>query len=69
MHVDSTVIPGKVETQISLRIVPDQALDDVVRSLHEHLEKSFEDLRTPNTLKVLFMLTLIHERRPETRLV
>ncbi|KJA17478.1 hypothetical protein HYPSUDRAFT_146481 [Hypholoma sublateritium FD-334 SS-4] len=49
---NSTVIPGKVEAQISLRIVPDQGLDDIVRFLHEHLQKSFDDLRTPNTLKI-----------------
>ena len=55
-HLDSTVIPGKVEAQISLRIVPDQDLDTIVQSLRDHLQKSFDDLHSPNTLQVRLML-------------
>ncbi|KAF9485857.1 glutathione degradosome [Pholiota conissans] len=49
---NSTVIPGKVEAQISLRIVPDQDLDTIVQSLRDHLQKSFDDLHSPNTLQI-----------------
>lgn len=50
---DATVIPGLVKSQVSLRIVPDQDLDTIVRALVDHLESSFEKLHTPNKLKVV----------------
>ncbi|KAJ3514190.1 hypothetical protein NLJ89_g2516 [Agrocybe chaxingu] len=49
---NATVIPGTVKAQISLRIVPDQDLDTIVRSLREYLHKSFEQFRSPNRLTV-----------------
>ncbi|KAH0832219.1 glutathione degradosome [Lanmaoa asiatica] len=47
-----TVIPGKVTTKLSLRIVPDQELETVSRSLVSHLNASFEVFRSPNKLSV-----------------
>jgi len=47
-----TVIPGTIKSQVSLRIVPDQDLDSIAKSLCIHLQTSFEDLKSPNKLKV-----------------
>lgn len=52
IHEDSTVIPSKVTAQISLRIVPDQNLDDVVTSLVDFLETTFAGFESPNKLQV-----------------
>lgn len=51
-HTDPTVIPGKVTTKLSLRIVPDQDLETVSRALVAHLDASFDAFRSPNTLSV-----------------
>ncbi|KAI9568340.1 hypothetical protein HD554DRAFT_2260263, partial [Boletus coccyginus] len=48
-----TVIPGKVTTKLSLRIVPDQDLETVSRTLVGHLNASFDASRSPNTLSVV----------------
>ncbi|KAF8208578.1 hypothetical protein K438DRAFT_1961178 [Mycena galopus ATCC 62051] len=47
-----TVIPGTIKSQVSLRIVPDQDLDSIAKSLCKHLQTSFEDLKSPNKLKL-----------------
>ncbi|KAJ7695752.1 hypothetical protein B0H17DRAFT_1055463 [Mycena rosella] len=49
---NATVIPGTVKTQVSVRIVPDQDLDTIAKSLCLHLENSFKDLKSPNELHV-----------------
>lgn len=49
---NSTVIPGTVTAQVSLRIVPDQDLESVSRSLVSHLQASFNSFQSPNTLSV-----------------
>ncbi|KIM43328.1 hypothetical protein M413DRAFT_69177 [Hebeloma cylindrosporum] len=49
---NATVIPGTVKAQISLRIVPDQDLDTIVNALREHLQISFDGLKSPNTLVI-----------------
>lgn len=49
---NSTVIPGTVTAQVSLRIVPDQDLESVSRSLVSHLRASFNSFQSPNTLSV-----------------
>ncbi|KAJ7043858.1 hypothetical protein C8F04DRAFT_1070669 [Mycena alexandri] len=49
---NATVIPGTIKSQVSLRIVPDQDLDTITKSLSLHLETSFNDLKSPNKLKV-----------------
>jgi di- and tripeptidase len=47
-----TVIPASVTAQVSLRIVPDQVLDDVCVELVQHLRASFDALNSTNTIKV-----------------
>ncbi|KAG6865510.1 hypothetical protein C0991_001941 [Blastosporella zonata] len=49
---NATVIPGLVKSQVSVRIVPDQDLDTIVKALVAHLESSFEGMQSPNKLKV-----------------
>ncbi|KAJ7688222.1 hypothetical protein B0H14DRAFT_3053338 [Mycena olivaceomarginata] len=49
---NSTVIPGTIKSQVSLRIVPDQDLDSIAKSLVAHLQTSFGNLKSPNKLKV-----------------
>ncbi|KAJ7465280.1 hypothetical protein FB451DRAFT_1263169 [Mycena latifolia] len=49
---NATVIPGTIKSQVSLRIVPDQDLDTIAKSLCLHLENSFKDLKSPNKLNV-----------------
>ncbi|KAJ7202821.1 hypothetical protein GGX14DRAFT_523684 [Mycena pura] len=49
---NATVIPGTIKAQVSVRIVPDQALDAIAKSLCLHLETSFKHLKSPNKLKV-----------------
>ncbi|EIN12463.1 Zn-dependent exopeptidase [Punctularia strigosozonata HHB-11173 SS5] len=49
---NSTVIPSTVKAQVSVRIVPDQDLETIARSLCEHLETSFKELDSPNQLDV-----------------
>lgn len=50
---DASVIPGTVAAQVSVRIVPDQDVDHIVKSLCTHLKSSFESLQSPNQLKVI----------------
>ncbi|KAK7021218.1 beta-Ala-His dipeptidase [Favolaschia claudopus] len=47
-----TIIPGTIQSQVSLRIVPDQDLNTITQSLCTHLEASFQNLKSPNKLKV-----------------
>lgn len=49
---DATVIPGTVNAQVSVRIVPDQDLETIAASLCKHLRASFHQLQSPNHLKV-----------------
>ena len=49
---DATVIPAKVIAKISLRIVPDQDLKVIKKSLHDHLVSSFKGIKSPNKLAV-----------------
>lgn len=49
---DPTVIPGAVKSQISLRIVPDQDLETISKSLTDFLEDGFQKFQSPNQLKV-----------------
>lgn len=50
--IDATVIPSTVKAQVSLRIVPDQDLGTILKSLCDHLKMSFAQLQSPNQLKV-----------------
>ncbi|KAF4578670.1 hypothetical protein EYR36_000477 [Pleurotus pulmonarius] len=49
---NATVIPGSVKAQISLRIVPDQDLNTIVKSLCDHLHASFANFNSPNEIQV-----------------
>ncbi|KAJ7069976.1 hypothetical protein C8F01DRAFT_1246134 [Mycena amicta] len=49
---NATVIPGTIKSQVSIRIVPDQDLDTIAKSLCLHLETSFKALQSPNKLKL-----------------
>ena len=44
----SSVIPKAVKADISLRLVPDQNIDDVVKSLNDYLSSEFSDLHSQN---------------------
>ncbi|KAF9534498.1 Zn-dependent exopeptidase [Crepidotus variabilis] len=48
---NATVIPACVKAQISIRIVPDQDLDTIVKALQEYLQSSFDSQDSPNSLK------------------
>ncbi|KAF8630926.1 hypothetical protein AX17_005283 [Amanita inopinata Kibby_2008] len=54
---NATVIPGSVKSQISLRIVPDQDLDTITKSLCDYLADMFEKLQSPNKLTVKIQQT------------
>ncbi|PPQ77469.1 hypothetical protein CVT25_011339 [Psilocybe cyanescens] len=49
---NATIIPSKVSSQLSLRLVPDQSLEEIVTSLREYLQSSFNNLRSPNRLTI-----------------
>ncbi|PPR07112.1 hypothetical protein CVT24_010948 [Panaeolus cyanescens] len=49
---NATVIPGTVKAQLSVRIVPDQDLDTIVKLLCQYLQNSFDQLASPNLLTV-----------------
>ncbi|KAF5315326.1 hypothetical protein D9619_006998 [Psilocybe cf. subviscida] len=49
---NSTVIPGRVDAQISLRVVPDQDLETIVQSLCDYLNQSFAGLQSSNSLEI-----------------
>ncbi|WAQ89029.1 hypothetical protein PtA15_10A452 [Puccinia triticina] len=48
----ATVIPASAQSAVSIRIVPDQSLDEISRSLVSFLEAAFQHLRSSNTLEV-----------------
>lgn len=49
---DATIIPGTVKAQLSLRIVPDQDLDTIVKSLRDYIRTSFNLLQSTNSLQI-----------------
>ncbi|GAA5842241.1 hypothetical protein JCM3766R1_005079 [Sporobolomyces carnicolor] len=49
---EKTLIPGSATASVSIRIVPDQSLLDIVEKLKTHLQRSFALLRTRNNLSV-----------------
>ncbi|KAJ3769643.1 hypothetical protein FB446DRAFT_747087 [Lentinula raphanica] len=49
---NSTVIPGSVKSQISLRIVPDQQLEAIASSLSQFLLSSFDEFKSTNEMRV-----------------
>jgi len=49
---DATVIPASVRAKVSLRIVPDQDLEEVSKALVGHVETEFRKLGSGNKLNV-----------------
>ncbi|TDL23199.1 Zn-dependent exopeptidase [Rickenella mellea] len=49
---NETVIPATVKAKVSLRIVPDQELDVIARSLCDHISDSFKSIKSPNKIKI-----------------
>ncbi|WVF72590.1 hypothetical protein IAT40_007408 [Kwoniella sp. CBS 6097] len=49
---NKTVIPKRVCADISMRIVPDQQLDEIVRTLKQFCTSTFEDLGSPNSFEI-----------------
>ncbi|AFR95888.2 di- and tripeptidase [Cryptococcus neoformans C23] len=49
---NKTVIPRKVSTDISMRIVPDQDLETIVKGLKQFCRDTFQGLGSPNTFKI-----------------
>ncbi|KAI5474387.1 beta-ala-his dipeptidase [Pseudohyphozyma bogoriensis] len=47
-----TLIPSWATSSVSIRIVPDQSLLDIVEQLKTHLNKAFNQIRTQNTLSI-----------------
>ncbi|KDE08577.1 hypothetical protein MVLG_01350 [Microbotryum lychnidis-dioicae p1A1 Lamole] len=46
------LIPSSAESKLSIRIVPDQSLEEVIESLKRHLKDAFARLRTHNRLQI-----------------
>ncbi|KAH3661794.1 hypothetical protein OGAPHI_005972 [Ogataea philodendri] len=57
---NATVIPRRASASLSIRIVPNQDLEQVKSSLIEYLEQKFASLKTENHLEV----RIIHEAEP-----
>ncbi|KAF8746635.1 Zn-dependent exopeptidase, partial [Rhizoctonia solani] len=49
---NATVIPSSVKAKVSIRIVPDQDTEEIATSLVNHVNNAFEELQSPNVLKV-----------------
>lgn len=49
---DPTVIPSRVKSQVSVRIVPDQSLDTIAKNLCDWLKAKFAELRSRNSIEV-----------------
>lgn len=47
------MIPSRVKSQVSVRIVPDQNLDTIAENLCEFLRGSFSELGSPNSIEVM----------------
>ncbi|KAF8489393.1 hypothetical protein JB92DRAFT_3013429 [Gautieria morchelliformis] len=48
----ATVIPARAKAKVSIRIVPEQDLDTIAKSLVDHIQASFKALDSPNALQV-----------------
>jgi di- and tripeptidase len=54
-----TVIPCKAKASVSMRVVPDQDINDIVESFEEFVRKVFSELKTENKINVSFFFLLI----------
>jgi acetylornithine deacetylase/succinyl-diaminopimelate desuccinylase-like protein len=50
---DSTIIPGAVSAAVSIRIVPDQEIGDIISRFEDYVQKMFATLDTDNKIEVL----------------
>ncbi|MBW0482775.1 hypothetical protein O181_022490 [Austropuccinia psidii MF-1] len=48
----ATVIPSSAQSAVSIRIVPDQSLEQIASSLEKFLQAAFKSLNSSNTLQV-----------------
>ncbi|KAI0768916.1 Zn-dependent exopeptidase [Irpex lacteus] len=49
---NATVIPASVTARVSIRIVPDQDLDTIAKSVQDYLKEQFAKMGSPNALEV-----------------
>ncbi|KAI3654271.1 hypothetical protein MP228_000990 [Amoeboaphelidium protococcarum] len=49
-NLSNTIIPRQVTAHVSMRIVPNQQMDDVIQKLEQYLKNQFLQLKTRNTL-------------------
>nr|CAG8483394.1 13512_t:CDS:10 [Entrophospora candida] len=49
---NTTVISHKAEAILSMRIVPDQNINDIIKNFQIYVNENFEELRTDNCLKI-----------------
>ncbi|KAJ2935286.1 hypothetical protein H1R20_g1809, partial [Candolleomyces eurysporus] len=49
---NATVIPGSVKAQVSLRIVPDQDLQTIIKSLSDYLRTTYAGFKSPNQIQI-----------------
>ncbi|OZJ03237.1 hypothetical protein BZG36_03438 [Bifiguratus adelaidae] len=49
---DSTIIPGAVRAAVSIRIVPDQGIGDIITRFEDYVQKMFATLDTDNKIEV-----------------
>ncbi|WRT68195.1 uncharacterized protein IL334_005170 [Kwoniella shivajii] len=49
---NKTVIPKKVKADISMRIVPDQQLEEIVKTLKDYCKQLFDGLGSPNAFQI-----------------
>ncbi|CAI2170153.1 187_t:CDS:10 [Funneliformis geosporum] len=47
-----TVIPCKAKANVSMRIVPDQDINEIVKSFEDFIKKVFDELKTENKISV-----------------
>lgn len=47
-----SLIPSAASAAVSIRIVPDQSLEDIIDKFRKHLEEAFATLRTENKFEV-----------------
>ncbi|CAG8475440.1 4994_t:CDS:10 [Funneliformis caledonium] len=47
-----TVIPCKAKANVSMRIVPDQDINEIVKSFEDFIKKVFDELKTENKINV-----------------
>lgn len=57
-----SLIPSAASAAVSIRIVPDQSLADIISKFKAHLMATFATLRTENKLTVRFFFSRLRRR-------